>query len=239
MAGNTTKARSFAFILYPESIPEDWEERLTKLGVPMSISPLHDLDVTERKFENMTEEEQLIIESGEKIYKKAHYHVLYIARNPVTVESVRKKIKRALGNESVSHIEIVDSVEYYFKYLTHESSDAIKKNKHKYDKKDLIFINDFDIDRYITLDESQKKELKSLLLDIVRDNHLVNVIDLMGFLSINASHYGIDSMTIVNEIVSTNPSAFRLWFEGNYQCGYRTRYARIIDSKTGEVLSDE
>ncbi|WP_333493666.1 Rep family protein [Enterococcus lactis] len=82
------------------------------------------------------------------------YHVLYIARNPVTAESVRIKVKRALGNNSISHIEIVDSVEYYFQYLTHESSDAIKKNKHKYDKKDIRYINDFDIDRYVTLDES-------------------------------------------------------------------------------------
>lgn len=53
--------------------------------------------------------------------------MLYIARNPVTIESVRNRIKRALGGNSVSHIEIVDSVDYYFQYLTHESSDAINK----------------------------------------------------------------------------------------------------------------
>lgn len=239
MTTKNTKARNFAFIIYPESIPEDWEECLEKLGVPMAVSPLHNLDETERKFEDLSEEEQKIIRSGGKVYKKAHYHVLYIARNPVTVESVRKKIKRALGNQSVSHIEIVDSVEYYFQYLTHESKDAIKKNKQRYDKNDLLFINDFDIDRYVTLDESQKKELKSLLLDIVKDNHLVNVIDLLGFLSVHAGEYGIESMADVNDVVSTNPSAFRLWFEGNYQCGYRTRYAKTIDSNTGEIYASD
>lgn len=96
--------------------------------------------------------------------------MLYIARNPVTIESVRNRIKRALGGNSVSHIEIVDSVDYYFQYLTHESSDAINKNKHKYDKKDIRYINDFDIDRYVTLDESQKRELKNQLLQIIRKN---------------------------------------------------------------------
>ena len=38
-------------------------------------------------------------------------------------------------------------------YLTHESKDAIEKKKHKYDKADIKHINNFDIDRYVTLDD--------------------------------------------------------------------------------------
>lgn len=34
------KARYFTFLLYPESIPNDWELKLEMLGVPMAISPL-------------------------------------------------------------------------------------------------------------------------------------------------------------------------------------------------------
>ncbi|MGY5258274.1 Rep family protein, partial [Lactiplantibacillus plantarum] len=76
--------------------------------------------------------------------------------------SVRKKIKRALGVKAVSHIEIVDSVENTFKYLTHESKEKKKKNKHVYAKTDIVYLNDFDIDRYVKLDENQKRELKNL-----------------------------------------------------------------------------
>lgn len=235
MAVRETKARNFAFIIYPESIPDDWEECLTKLGVSMAVSPLHDLDETERKFEDMTEDEKAVIQNGGKVYKKAHYHVLYIARNPVTVESVRKKIKRVLGNNSISHIEIVDSVEYYYQYLTHESADAIKKNKHRYDKKNMVFINDFDIDRYVSLDENQKRELKNLLLDIVDDYNLVNTKDLMAFVRLRGEEFGVTNLSDVKDVVSVNSSAFRLWFEGNYQCGYRATYAKIIDSGTGEI----
>ncbi|WP_415338301.1 Rep family protein, partial [Clostridium perfringens] len=172
---------NFAFIIYPESIPENWVECLSKLGIPMAVSPLHDLDESERKFSEMSEAEKAIINSGNKVYKKAHYHVLYIARNPVTVESVRKKIKRVLGDNSISHIEIVDSVEYYFQYLTHESSGAVKKNKHRYDKKDIVYINDFDIDRYVTLDESEKRELANLIFALIRKYQLENIIDLYEF----------------------------------------------------------
>ncbi|MBB6424301.1 Rep family protein, partial [Jeotgalicoccus coquinae] len=40
------KARYFTFLLYPESIPEDWETKLELMGVPIAISPLHDRDLS-------------------------------------------------------------------------------------------------------------------------------------------------------------------------------------------------
>ncbi|MEO2673886.1 Rep family protein, partial [Enterococcus faecium] len=173
MVVKNTKARYFSFIIYPESIPSDWQECLEKLGLAMAVSPLHDCD--EKKDKATWDNNNDLIVNG-KHYKKPHYHVLYIAKNPVTTESVRKKIKRALGVKAVSHIEIVDSVENTFKYLTHESKDAVAKNKHVYAKTDIVYLNDFDIDRYIVLDENQKRELKNLLLNIIRKEHLVNVI---------------------------------------------------------------
>lgn len=230
----TIKARNFAFIIYPESLPDDWLECLEKLGVSMAVSPLHDLDEVERKFEDMTDDEKAIIKNGGKVYKKAHYHVLYVARNPVTTESIRNKIKRALGNNSVSHIEIVDNVEYYYQYLTHESSDAIKKNKHRYDKKDLVHINGFDIDRYVTLDESEKRELKNLLLHIIRKNHIVNVIQLLDFVEEFGEEYGVTDTNAVNDIVTANPGGFRLYFDANYQRGYRCKIVEV-DEDTGEI----
>lgn len=217
MNARTTKARNFAFIIYPESIPENWVECLSKLGIPMAVSPLHDLDESERKFSEMSEAEKALINSGNKVYKKAHYHVLYIARNPVTVESVRKKIKRVLGDNSISHIEIVDSVEYYFQYLTHESSDAVKKNKHRYDKKDIVYINDFDIDRYVTLDESEKRELANLIFALIRKYQLENIIDLYEFVEAHGDDYGLPSMNQINDVVSAKAGLLRLYFDGNYQ----------------------
>lgn len=38
------KSRYFTFLLYPDSTPPDWRERLTDTGLPMAISPLHDRD---------------------------------------------------------------------------------------------------------------------------------------------------------------------------------------------------
>ncbi|WP_141680955.1 Rep family protein [Caryophanon tenue] len=125
------KARYFTFLLYPESIPEDWEMKLESIGVPIAISPLHDKDLSDV--------------AGQE-YKKAHYHVIYVAKNPVTADSVRYKIKKTLGEQSVSMVQIVvQSMENIYLYLTHESKDAIAKNKVKYSKQDIKHLNKFKI----------------------------------------------------------------------------------------------
>ena len=82
------KSRYFTFLLYPESIPEDWKSKLELIGVPIAISPFHDMDETPDD----------VIRNG-KHYKKPHYHVVYVAKNPVTADSVRYKIKQLLGDQ--------------------------------------------------------------------------------------------------------------------------------------------
>ena len=59
------KARYFTFLLYPESIPSDWELKLELLGVPIAVSPLHDRDKSDVE--------------GQQ-YKKPHYHVIYVSK---------------------------------------------------------------------------------------------------------------------------------------------------------------
>lgn len=64
---------------------------------------------------------------GQK-YKKAHYHVIYVSKNPVTAESVRLKIKRSLGDKSVAMVQIVStSMENMYLYLTHDQKTLLLK----------------------------------------------------------------------------------------------------------------
>jgi len=78
------KARYFTFLLYPESVPEDWQEKLEQIGLPMAISPLHDSDM-----------------KPDGTIKKPHWHVIYIANNPVTTDNVRKRIQRNFARMSI------------------------------------------------------------------------------------------------------------------------------------------
>ncbi|HEM4138572.1 TPA: replication protein [Streptococcus suis] len=195
------KARYFTFLLYPESIPSDWELKLETLGVPIAVSPLHDKDKSNVE--------------GQK-YKKPHYHVLYIAKNPVTADSVRWKIKKLLGEKSLAMVQVVLNVENTYLYLTHESKDAIAKKKHVYDKADIKLINNFDIDRYVTLDVEEKGELFNVVVSLIRAYTLQNIFDLYDFIDENGEAYGL-TINLVNEVIAGKTGFMKLLFDGAYQ----------------------
>lgn len=195
------KSRYFTFLLYPESIPSDWELKLETLGVPIAVSPLHDKDKSNVE--------------GQK-YKKPHYHVIYIAKNPVTADSVRKKIKLLLGEKSLAKVKVVLNVENTYLYLTHESKDAIAKKKHVYDKADIKLINNFDIDRYVTLDVEEKAELFNVVVSLIRAYTLQNIFDLYDFIDENGEAYGL-TINLVNEVIAGKTGFIKLLFDGAYQ----------------------
>jgi len=213
------KARYFTFLLYPESIPEDWVQRLELLDVPIAISPIHDKDLSDM--------------DGQK-YKKAHYHVIYVAKNPVTADSVRIKIKRCLGDKSVALVKIVaTSMENMYLYLTHESKDAVAKNKVKYSRKDIKLINNFDIDRYITLDVEDKEDMLNEVCDLIDEHDLANMRELRRFVKLHGSEYNLPSMKVINSVLRSHTGLLRLYFDAVYQ---ERRYGRHdVNKETGEI----
>lgn len=213
------KGRYFTFLLYPESIPDDWEVQLEMLGAPMAISPVHDKDKSNVQFQE---------------YKKAHYHVIYVAANPVTADSVRVKIQRILGKESIAKVQFVkQNMENMYLYLTHESKDAIAKNKHKYDKKDIKELNNFDLDRYITLDVEDKDDLLNEVCDMIDEHNLANIRELRRFIKRYGEEYNLPSMKIINTVLRSHTGLLRLYFDGVYQ---ERKYGRTdYDEETGEI----
>ena len=201
------KSRNFTFLLYPDGdgFTSDWEDRLEKIGVPIAISPLHDKD-----------------KNKNRSFKKPHYHGIYIANNPVTAKSVRNKIRAVLSSEdmeckAIAKVQIVyESIESVYLYLTHESKDAIKKNKYRYDKADIKHINNFDIDRYIAVDVETKNQVLKILLQIIRAYSIPNVLDLHEFIEENGASYGID-MNLFLTTIESKSSILRLYFDGAYQ----------------------
>lgn len=212
------KARYFTFLLYPESIPNNWKMQLELLDIPMAISPLHDKDIDEKN-------------GG---FKKAHYHVIYVAKNPVTAESVRLKIKRTLGDNSLAIVQIVrKSMENMYLYLTHESKDAVAKKKHIYSKNDIQLLSNFDISRYVTLDVEEKDYIFNVICNMIDEQSLANVRELKRFVQQRGNEYNIDSMKIVNDVIRSHTGLIRLYFDAVYQ--ERKYGSREIDYVTGEI----
>ena len=198
--------------------------RLELIGVPIAVSPLHDKDLSN-------------VEG--QLYKKAHYHVIYVAKNPVTADSVRVRIKRALGEQSVALVQIVLNIENMYLYLTHESKDAIEKKKHKYDKADIKHINNFDIDRYVTLDAEQKDDILDEVCNIIADHRLANILELKNFVMAKGSEYGLPNMKVINSVLRSHTGLIRLYFDGVYQERKYGNLVPSVDYETGEGLSEE
>lgn len=190
------KHRDFWFVLYPESIPDNWVRQLEEMGIEMAVSPLHDSDKWDgddldkilgdlegQKVFNDWSEQRYAEELEKAVLKKPHYHVIYIAKNPITTDGVRNNIRRRLGNKSIAKVQAIKtSVKNTYDYLTHESKSAIEDGKHIYDKKDIKHLSGFDIDNYITLSRGEERNMMTQLINLIYDRQIENYRELEGAL---------------------------------------------------------
>ena len=158
MAKNDVKKRNWAFVVYPESAPADWRERLQKSGLQCAISPLHDKDTNP---------------DGEP--KKPHYHVILVYGSPTTYNNVKALTNGQLGQTVPQPLE---QVRGYYRYLTH----ADNPEKAQYSAGDIQLINGFDIRDYVEMTKSEVMRYKRELLAFVRDNDILEYSDLLDIL---------------------------------------------------------
>lgn len=152
------KGRNWAFVMYPESMPEDWFDRLQMTGLPFAISPLHDKDV------NPTGEE-----------KKPHYHVICYYENSTTQKAVKELVCDLVNATIPIKLESMSGMYRYHLHLDNPE-------KYQYDDRDRTFINGFDSSK---VDSLTYTEVSKLLIDIQKlicSNHILEYADLLDIL---------------------------------------------------------
>lgn len=135
------KKRFWAFVIYPESAPEDWEEQLQLLGITSAISPLHDKDINA---------------DGE--IKKPHYHVILCYNGPTTFNNVKSLTVERLNATIPQPLE---SIKGYYRYLTHKDN----PEKAQYSDNDIKCINGFNIFDFIDVSGLEKTRLKVAIIE--------------------------------------------------------------------------
>lgn len=95
---NSKKARNWAFVMYPDSMPEDAIGILDSFHVKMLISPLHDDDVNP---------------DGEP--KKAHYHVVI----NLSGSGRQSQVQEIADAVNATQVQPVTSLRAYARYLCH------------------------------------------------------------------------------------------------------------------------
>lgn len=151
------KKRNWTFVLYPESAPADWLEKLKLSGLMAAVSPLHDKDINP---------------TGEK--KKAHYHVLLVYSGPTTYNAVAKFT--ASFNATIP--QALESVRGMYRYFSHMDN----PEKYQYNADDIITVNGFNIADLVELTKSEVNELKMNILKFIREIGIKEYSDLVDFL---------------------------------------------------------
>ena len=151
------KKRNWAFVLYPESAPNNWLDLLQQTGLQFCVSPLHDKDL-----------------NADDTLKKAHYHIILIYDGPTTYNNVRQ-LTEILGQPIPQPLE---QVRGYYRYLTHKDN----PEKYQYDEKDILSFNGFSIKDFIELTSSEVMQIKKSIQQFIRDNEILEYSLLMDVL---------------------------------------------------------
>lgn len=155
---NNVKKRNWAFVLYPESAPADWRERLQATGLQCAISPLHDIDVNP---------------TGEP--KKAHYHIIVCYSGPTSF-SVVKALTDSLNQP---HPQPLEQIRGYYRYLTHKDN----PEKAQYDEAAITTINGFCIADFCELTRSELHAIKMAIQQYIRAHDIREYADLLDRLA--------------------------------------------------------
>lgn len=151
--GRGTTSRGWLTLVYPESAPEGWKDKLASVGMQAIISPLHDKDL------NATKEQ-----------KKPHYHVLLYWEGPTTRNNALKYVEMIGGVGCIPCASVRGSARYFCHLDNPE--------KAQYSKDDVKTICGLDYNLIITSDSDDMLAYFDII-DFIERNHLISFRKLM------------------------------------------------------------
>ena len=141
------RARAWTIVLYDDSAPSDWRDRLDNLHVPWLESPLHQYDTNP---------------DGE--IKKAHRHLLLYFQGKKTFDSV----KAISDSISQPRPEPVADMRGMVRYFIHRDN----PDKFQYPLSELISHNGFDFGDYFSATKTERYEMIAQMMDYIEENNI-------------------------------------------------------------------
>lgn len=163
-----TKGRNWAFVVYPESLPENWQDIVLETGLPMAFSPLHDKDVNP---------------GGDN--KKPHYHVICYYENTTTQKNVKENVTDRLNGTIPIKLESMVGMYRYHLHLDNPE-------KYQYDDRNRMFFNGFDVNKVDSLTYTEIGKILMELQTLIRREHILEYADLLDILQDNEMLNALD-----------------------------------------------
>lgn len=211
------KTRGFACVIYTDSAPEDWKERLIETHIPALISPYHDKDI-----------------NADGSPKKPHYHVMIVFDGPRTPEQA-ERILTQIGAAN-GEVKALNSITGYARYLCHLDN----PDKYQYNQDEVVALAGAEYDAYINRSEDRQQTLREIQ-EFIDKYAIYSFAALQRYARLNNKvwfrHMNENCAYAVKEYLKT-----AYWEDQDelVRWGYTIgdlKY-RIVDPQTGEVVYD-
>lgn len=157
------RTRNFTAVMYPEDLPENWQEMIDDTHVKWVESPLHDKDV-----------------NPDGTPKKAHHHTLFMFENVKTLEQVKQYFIEIFGESETGSIIGVATPQTvsdrcalvrYFAHLDHPS-------KAQYDVADIIGHGGADVLELMRYSQAETMEMMKDIEKYIEKLQITELCDL-------------------------------------------------------------
>lgn len=151
------RSNKWAFLLYQDSIPENYLYILEELHIPFVLSPWHDKDINK--------------ETGE--FKKSHKHGALFFDSLKSYSQVSELLTEKLNTPA--HVEPVMSPKGMYDYFIH----AENPDKALYSIEDIESGCGFELEKFLI--EQNSNHYLETIIDIITDNNFTEFEDLVHF----------------------------------------------------------
>ena len=151
------RSNKWAFLLYKESVPDNYLDILEEMHIPFVLSPWHDKDVNK--------------ETGE--FKKAHKHGVLFFDSLKSYSQVSDVLTSQLNTPA--HVEIVMSPKGMYDYFIH----AENPEKTRYNIEDIESGCGFELDKFLIENNSDK--FLSTVIDIIEEHNFTEFNSLVRY----------------------------------------------------------
>jgi len=207
------KARFWWFVLYPESAPEDWRDRIQLTGLPFCVSPLHEHDL-----------------NPDQTPKKAHYHVILCYNGPTTYGNVQKTITDPLNQP---HPQFLNSVKGAYRYLTHQDN----PDKYQYDPYQITCFNGFNTTDYCDMSITDEDRLYSAIEDFIDEFSITEFLTCVRLLK---AHGQFESLSFLRRHATYFSVYIKSARHSGFARGVQIdKKDPEIDPLTGEILAED
>lgn len=150
------RTRNWAFILYPDSAPPDWRDRLDSLHIQWIESPLHDAD-----------------QNADESQKKPHWHILLLFDGNKSFDqvcSITTMLNAPIPQKCANAKGMV-------RYMIHLDN----PEKHQYSREEIIGHGGADVAEYLRPTSGSRYEMLREMTQFIRDKNIVEYSDFIDY----------------------------------------------------------